>query len=63
MASDTTQALSPLDGRYAERVRVLQPIFSEAGLITARIQVELVFLEQLVNLGIVRKLTNKSDSC
>lgn len=59
MASDTTQALSPLDGRYAERVRVLQPIFSEAGLITARIQVELIFLEQLVNLGIVRKLTKQ----
>ncbi|MCX7946026.1 MAG: adenylosuccinate lyase [Hydrogenophilus sp.] len=33
-------ALSPVDGRYASRVNVLRPIFSEFGLIHARVRVE-----------------------
>jgi len=33
-------ALSPVDGRYAARVRELRPIFSEAGLIRHRTRVE-----------------------
>jgi hypothetical protein len=33
-------ALSPLDGRYADRMARLRPIFSEAGLIGFRLQVE-----------------------
>lgn len=57
MVSDTTQALSPLDGRYAARLDSLRPIFSEAGLIKARIQAELHFFQLLVELGIVRKLS------
>ena len=34
------QALSPLDGRYSQKVNSLREIFSESGLIRARIQVE-----------------------
>lgn len=37
-------ALSPLDGRYAGKVDALRPIFSEFGLIRARVQVEIEWL-------------------
>ncbi|MDV3468348.1 adenylosuccinate lyase [Stenotrophomonas sp. C3(2023)] len=37
-------ALSPLDGRYASKVDALRPIFSEFGLIKARIKVEVEWL-------------------
>ncbi len=37
-------ALSPLDGRYAGKVEALRPIFSEFGLMHARVQVEIAWL-------------------
>ena len=37
-------ALSPLDGRYASKVDALRPIFSEFGLIKARVKVEVEWL-------------------
>jgi len=37
-------ALSPLDGRYAAKVDALRPIFSEYGLIHARVRVEIQWL-------------------
>jgi adenylosuccinate lyase len=37
-------ALSPLDGRYAGKVDTLRPIFSEYGLIRARVKVEVEWL-------------------
>ncbi len=37
-------ALSPLDGRYAGKVDGLRPIFSEYGLIRARVKVEVEWL-------------------
>jgi len=37
-------ALSPLDGRYAGKVDALRPIFSEYGLIKARVRVEVEWL-------------------
>jgi adenylosuccinate lyase len=37
-------ALSPLDGRYAGKVDALRPIFSEFGLIKARVHVEVEWL-------------------
>ena len=37
-------ALSPLDGRYAAKVAGLRPIFSEFGLIHARVRVEIEWL-------------------
>ena len=45
----TLFALSPLDGRYAAQVAPLRPIFSEYGLIKARIQVEIAWLIALSN--------------
>lgn len=43
-ASPALLALSPLDGRYAARVDALRPIFSEYGLIRARVKVEVEWL-------------------
>lgn len=40
-------ALSPLDGRYAKSVEALRPVFSEYGLIRARVRVELSWLKAL----------------
>lgn len=40
-------ALSPLDGRYAKSVEALRPIFSEYGLMKARVTVELEWLKAL----------------
>ena len=40
-------ALSPLDGRYAQSVESLRPVFSEYGLMKARVKVELNWLKAL----------------
>ncbi|MFQ5581786.1 MAG: adenylosuccinate lyase [Mariprofundaceae bacterium] len=40
-------ALSPLDGRYAGKTEALRPIFSEYGLIRARVTVEVRWLQML----------------
>ncbi len=40
-------ALSPLDGRYAGKVETLRPLFSEYGLIRARVTVEVRWLQML----------------
>ncbi len=50
---DTTSlmAISPLDGRYQEKVAALRPIFSEFGLIRFRVQVEVRWLQALAASG------------
>lgn len=50
---DTTSlmAISPLDGRYQEKVAALRPIFSEFGLIRFRVQVEIRWLQALAASG------------
>lgn len=45
-------AISPLDGRYYEKLSKLRPIFSEYGLIHARVIVEARWLEHLCQSGI-----------
>lgn len=47
MTFATISALSPLDGRYADKVAALRPHFSEYGLIRNRIRVELAWLTAL----------------
>jgi adenylosuccinate lyase len=42
-------AISPIDGRYADKVDLLRPIFSEYGLIRFRVQVEIRWLQALAN--------------
>jgi adenylosuccinate lyase len=44
MSDSALLALSPLDGRYASKVDALRPIFSEYGLIRARVKVEIEWL-------------------
>jgi adenylosuccinate lyase len=44
MSLTTLTALSPLDGRYADKVAPLRPIFSEFGLMHRRVQVEIEWL-------------------
>ncbi|KAF1710556.1 adenylosuccinate lyase [Pseudoxanthomonas kalamensis DSM 18571] len=44
MSESALLALSPLDGRYAAKVDALRPIFSEYGLIRARVKVEIEWL-------------------
>jgi adenylosuccinate lyase len=46
---DALTALSPLDGRYAGKVDALRPIFSESGLIRARVKVEIEWLLALAD--------------
>src|SRR5512139_2271752 len=41
------EALSPIDGRYAEKCAELRPVFSEAGLIRRRTQVEALWFLHL----------------
>jgi adenylosuccinate lyase len=47
MSEHSLLALSPLDGRYAAKVDALRPIFSEFGLIRARVKVEIEWLKAL----------------
>ena len=44
MSDAALLALSPLDGRYAGKVDALRPIFSEYGLLRARVRVEIEWL-------------------
>ncbi len=43
-------ALSPLEGRYKDKVNELRPFFSESGLIRSRIAVEVEWLIYIVNI-------------
>ncbi len=47
MKVSTLRALSPVDGRYADKVKGLRDIFSEYGLIRFRVLVEVRWLQSL----------------
>jgi adenylosuccinate lyase len=47
MSDHALTALSPLDGRYAAKAQALRPVFSEYGLIKARVRVEVEWLQAL----------------
>ena len=51
MDSSALMAISPLDGRYQEKVNSLRAIFSEYGLIRFRVIVEIRWLEMLAEHG------------
>src|SRR4249919_3633870 len=55
-------ALSPLDGRYAGKVDALRPIFSEFGLIKARVKVEVEWLLALAHEPGITELTPFSEA-
>ncbi|WP_063656574.1 adenylosuccinate lyase [Candidatus Arsenophonus triatominarum] len=47
MELSSLTAVSPIDGRYSDKVSQLRPIFSELGLLKYRIQVEVRWLQKL----------------
>ena len=49
MKVSTLRALSPADGRYADKVNALRDIFSEYGLIRFRVLVEVRWLQCLAD--------------
>ena len=55
-------ALSPLDGRYAGKVDALRPVFSEYGLIRARVRVEIEWLLALAAEPAIIELNPFSDA-
>jgi len=56
-------ALSPLDGRYAGKVQALRPVFSEYGLIKARVTVEVRWLQMLAeNSGVAEVPAFSNDA-
>jgi len=62
MSEHSLLALSPLDGRYAAKVDSLRPIFSEFGLIRARVRVEIEWLKALAAEPGVEELKPLSDT-
>ena len=54
-------ALSPLDGRYADKIGELRPIFSEYGLIKARVTVEVRWLQMLAANGGITEVPSFSN--
>ena len=62
MSDQTLLALSPLDGRYAGKVAALRPIFSEFGLIKARVRVEVEWLLALADEPGILELAALPDS-
>ncbi len=55
-------ALSPLDGRYASKTANLRPIFSEYGLIKARVTVEVRWLQMLAANPAIAEVPAFSDA-
>lgn len=55
-------AISPIDGRYASKVEMLRPIFSEFGLIRARVEVEVRWLQSLANHPQINEVAPFSDT-
>lgn len=47
MNNSTLNAISPIDGRYADKAAELRPLFSERGLIRQRVRVEALWLKAL----------------
>ena len=56
------KAISPIDGRYADKLTPLRPIFSEYGLIRFRVQVEVRWLQALANHDLINEVKPFSDA-
>ncbi len=61
MATNSQQAISPLDSRYAHKIQSLSCIFTEAGLAEQRVFVEIEYLQALSQAKIIRKFTKKEQ--
>jgi adenylosuccinate lyase len=61
MQSTPLTAISPLDGRYADKIEDLRPVFSEYGLIKYRLQIEVRWLQALANHPEIREVPHLSE--
>jgi len=61
MTNFTLTAISPIDGRYADKVDALRPIFSEYGLIRFRVLVEVRWLQALAQQPLITEVSPFSD--
>jgi len=62
MTNFALTALSPIDGRYADKLTRLRPIFSEYGLIRFRVQVEVRWLQALANHPLISEVKPFSNT-
>src|SRR5437879_380822 len=56
---DSLTAITPLDGRYRERIEELSAFVSEFALIETRIEIEVKYLLALSDAGVTRKFTSQ----
>ncbi|EDY87382.1 adenylosuccinate lyase [gamma proteobacterium HTCC5015] len=61
MSLNALTAISPVDGRYASKTDALRPIFSEYGLIRARVTVEVRWLQRLAATDGIEEVPAFSD--
>jgi len=62
MTNFALTAISPIDGRYADKVNALRPIFSEYGLIRFRVEVEVRWLQALAQHAKITEVSPFSDA-
>ena len=62
MTNFALTAISPIDGRYADKVEKLRPVFSEYGLIRFRVLVEVRWLQALAEHPLISEVSPFSDS-
>jgi adenylosuccinate lyase len=62
MSHFTLTAISPIDGRYADKVDALRPIFSEFGLIRFRVLVEVRWLQALAAEPLIPEVQGFSEA-
>ncbi|MGZ5050619.1 MAG: adenylosuccinate lyase [Methylobacter sp.] len=62
MTNFALTAISPIDGRYADKVTALRPIFSEYGLIRYRVLVEVRWLQALASHPQIVEVSPFSDT-
>jgi len=61
MEFNTLTAISPIDGRYNDKINELRPIFSEYGLIHYRVMVEIRWLQALADCPEIEEVPPFSD--
>jgi len=62
MTLTSLTAISPLDGRYADKTRELRDLFSEYGLIRQRVKVEALWFKRLANEPAIKELQGLSPA-
>ena len=62
MTSSSISNITPIDGRYASKVQPLREVFSEYGLIAARVLVEVRWLQALANNPDIKELPAFDDA-